>query len=123
MTELLLTIHSFNSLKTCLAVGNQLKKKFNFYLFMYILLSFSKASFKERKVFKRQVVVLKSPFHYKLPKHHLMYNFFVTTCRCYVLTNQAEALVTAITSVFYIVNVTKVKIGSPAKIELLDLLL
>lgn len=123
MTELIYTIHSFNSLKSVLVVEKARKKKFSFFLFLYILFSMSKISIREKKIFKRQVVVLKSPFHYKLPKHHLMYNFFIVTCKCEIPTVLAEALIHASTSAFFLVNVTKLRIGSPAKLSLEDLIL
>lgn len=99
------------------------KKKFNFYLFLFILLSYSKISIREKKVFKRQVVVLKSPFHYKLPKHHLMYNFYVTVCSCVVQTKYVEALVQSTTSIFFLINISKTQVVTPTKLVLSDLLL
>ena len=87
------------------------------------MFSFSKVFIKEKKIHKRQVVVLKSPFHYKLPKHHLTYNFFITVCKCYVDAEYAEFLVKATTSVFFLINISKVQIGIPSKINLTDLVL
>lgn len=39
------------------------------------------------------MIILKSPFHYKLPKHHIGYSFWITTIKVYCLNKQKYQLI------------------------------
>ena len=53
-----------------------------------------------RRKFKRTIVVLKSPFHYKTPKHHIQYSYFTINTSFAVKAEHLLRARTVLTSFF-----------------------
>lgn len=49
-----------------------------FFLFTLLSMSF-KTLFKVKSVKSKKIVLLKSPFHFKIAKHHIFYSYFLIT--------------------------------------------
>lgn len=56
-------------------VGPLRAKLFNLYFLFYMSSSLSAPRVQTHRAVKRTLVVLKSPFHYKSPKHHIQYSY------------------------------------------------
>lgn len=55
------------------------KKRLSWVYALYLAHKGTRCSFVVKRGVRRTMVVLRSPFHYKLPKHRIGYTFFTTT--------------------------------------------
>lgn len=69
--------NSFHNWFLTSTINTKLKaKSLPLYFLIYCNTLFIKPKITIKKKFKRTLVILKSPFHYKLPKHHIQYSYF-----------------------------------------------
>ena len=81
MSQLKLSYSSFQKWKKLDYISSSnLLKAFNFYFIFYFCSFFFNIMVKCVKKCFKKIVVLKSPFHYKLFKHHIMYKFYNIIC-------------------------------------------
>lgn len=73
--------------------SSKVKKK-NFFLLItfFLLTNVVKVKIFQKKFLKRTLVLLKSPFHYKIAKHHLSYSFFFCRISAYSTFDEVEQL-------------------------------
>lgn len=57
-------------------VGPLRAKLFNLYFMFYMSSALSHPRVQTKRAVRRTIVVLKSPFHYKSPKHHIQYSYY-----------------------------------------------
>ena len=71
-------MNSFNKLTRFTSVNKGIKRKeFSIMCVAYATSFLKKPNLRQNLRVKRQHVLLKSPFHFKTPKHHLYYSFYV----------------------------------------------
>lgn len=76
MVHIKITFNTFNRWAGVGKLHGRLKEKlFNLYFMLYMSRIIVTPRVSLKKKVKRTIVVLKSPFHYKTPKHHIQYSY------------------------------------------------
>jgi hypothetical protein len=89
----LIIFNSFNNWQnSVILTKNNIKKFFNFYIIFYMFNIFSKVVIQSFIKFKKKLVILKSPFHFKLFKHHLIYCYYTIRCWFFFLSKYLNTL-------------------------------
>lgn len=89
----LIIFNSFNNWQnSVILTKNNIKKFFNFYIIFYMFNIFSKIVIQSFIKFKKKLVILKSPFHFKLFKHHLIYCYYTIRCWFFFLSKYLNTL-------------------------------
>lgn len=79
IVKIIFTLNSFRELANRSNLDNM--RSLNLFFFLYYCSIFKNVRLFTRKKTKRVLVILKSPFHYKLPKHHVSYEFWTHSAR------------------------------------------
>lgn len=88
----------------------------------YMSSALNKPRIQVKKKIKRTFVVLKSPFHYKTPKHHIQYSYYSIHATMGVKIEYAKKI-RSIMSAFFLQNKpNRVQENRPHRLSLSDLL-
>lgn len=117
------TFHSFNKWSATRHLKGDLKEKlFNLYFMFYMSSALNKPRIQVRKKIKRTFVVLKSPFHYKTPKHHIQYSYYSIHATIGVKIEYAKKIRNIMSSFFLQNKPNRVQENRPRRLALSGLL-
>lgn len=102
--------------------GGLKEKLFNLYFMFYMSSTLNRPRIQVKKKIKRTFVVLKSPFHYKTPKHHIQYAYYSIHATIGVKAAHAK-IVRGVMSAFFLQNKpNRVQENRPSRLALNNLL-
>lgn len=117
-----LTINTFNkfALSANLSTRNK-KKMFNFFFLLISTSYCSSTRININKNVSRSFVILKSPFHYKTPKHHVQYSYY--TAIIFLKTNllYKQEVYEALSSFFILTKAHRLQTGNFKKLNIKNL--
>lgn len=123
ISKITFKFNSFNKTDDNASLEFNSKKKFFFWIVLFKLnFFFKKINFCTKKYLKRTITILKSPFHYKTPKHKLQYSFFMTTLKVSVDKKNKNRLINLLKHGFNTLKPHKIQITDPKTIVIKKLI-
>lgn len=123
MHKNLLVFNSFTKWNKFININRTNKKKFfSFYIIFFLFSIFSKVIVQTFVKFKKKMVILKSPFHFKLFKHHIGYFFFTIRCWFFLFAKFLKKLALFFKLVMLINKVKKSQLVFVEKLSIRSLL-
>lgn len=119
MVQIYVTYSSFHNWRSSAPLGKRLfNKSMPLYFLLYASSILVKPKVSVKPKLRRNIVVLKSPFHYKGPKHHIQYKFFTITVSASVKPEFSDATFRILTSYFHQNKPHRAIIRRPRKLKL-----
>lgn len=122
IVQIKVTFNSFNKMAVTRHLKGNLKEKlFNLYFMFYMTNIIIKPRITVKRKIRRTFVVLKSPFHYKTPKHHIQYSYYAIYV-CFTVASRFAHNAHKVVSSFFLQNKTnRVELRDSYRINYLDL--
>lgn len=117
------TYNTFNrSSDTQHIYGHLRAKLFSIYFLFYVSGLFKNPRVCTKRRVKRTIVVLKSPFHYKSPKHHIQYSYYSVYASVRVPYKGYKRVAEILSSYFIQNRAHRVLVRAPQTLSLRDAL-
>lgn len=104
-------------------VGPLRAKLFNLYFMFYMSSALSSPRVSTKRAVKRTLVVLKSPFHYKSPKHHIQYSYYSIHASVRVSAVYYRQISQVLSRHFLQNRAHRISVRAPRRLSLPDMLL